>query len=77
MTAPDLDDLERSLHDLEGDIDCLATFAENGGNVSLDADMVFWLIRVMSRDLDGARAWLDTVHEANKAAKGNGPRAVS
>lgn len=79
MSAPDTSDLETTLMQLESGIGVLHIFAEevqSAGNASGGADL-HWLATVLKRDLNDAIAWHAAAHEANVAARGNGPVAVT
>ena len=64
MTATDLDKLATSLISLQAGFECMATILENGDHHSRENAHMFWLMGVLTRDVEAAFEWLDAGHVA-------------
>lgn len=77
MTSPDLEQLERTLGNLTGGLDCMGAVLEDGDHTSPENDRLFWLMGVLKRDLEAAHDWHQSAYKAQHAAKTNAPVAVT
>ena len=74
MTASDPDDIERTIIQLKGGVDCLRAVAAATMHDDAEAAAALrWIANNLERDIDTVYGY----YEAAPSAKGNGPRAVS